>query len=363
MRRLVPLTLALGAALALAPAGASAAVAGLSSTDGESLVYSADPGEANRLTVSRAGDRLVFDDQGATITAGDGCESVAPTRVTCAAPSARFVSVELGDEDDVATTGGDIGDVGTTVALAGEQGSDTLRGTVDRNLIDGGAGGDFLQAGPGTESIDATLTFGGSSAEMPEVVAERDTVRCVPALDSVEFRSVQVDELDEVDGDCGVPLSVFTADAVVVRGTEGPDGLNGHFFPTKLYGLGGDDRLSGTGTPANRMDGGAGNDTIESGGLLLGGDGDDRLSSAIANDIAVRQSGGAGNDLLLGRYGNDRLVGGPGRDRISGGSGNDYLNARDGERDSVRCGDGRADRAVVDRGDSVARDCERVSRR
>jgi Ca2+-binding RTX toxin-like protein len=158
-------------------------------------------------------------------------------------------------------------------------------------------------------------------------------------------------------------VSVYTASAVVSRGTDGADQLNGNFYPTQLYGLGGDDRLFGTGTEANRMDGGPGNDTIESGGLMLGGEGDDRLTSAIANDILVRQDGGPGNDLMIGRYGNDRLTGGPGADRMSGGSGNDYLNARDGERDSVRCGDGRKDRVVADRVDSVARDCERVTRR
>jgi Ca2+-binding RTX toxin-like protein len=119
----------------------------------------------------------------------------------------------------------------------------------------------------------------------------------------------------------------------VSRGTDGADLLNGNFFPTRLYGEGGDDRLFGTGSTANRMDGGPGNDQIESGGLLLG------------------------------RYGNDRLVGGTGPDRISGHSGNDYVNALDRERDSVRCGDGRSDRVIADRVDSVARDCERVSRR
>ena len=61
------------------------------------------------------------------------------------------------------------------------------------------------------------------------------------------------------------------------------------------------------------MDGGAGNDEIESGGLLLGSEGDDRLSSGIANDISVRQEGGPGNDvdhdrLDAGRHHTDRSV-------------------------------------------------------
>ena len=42
-------------ALLCLPAGAGAAVAGRDSLDGETIVYAADPGEANRLTVSHDG--------------------------------------------------------------------------------------------------------------------------------------------------------------------------------------------------------------------------------------------------------------------------------------------------------------------
>ena len=344
----------------LVPAGASAAVAGQSSTDFESLVYSADPGESNRLTVSREGDRIVFDDPGATISAGRGCTSISPSRVTC--ESAFFVSAELGDRDDEAGTTGELGETGS-VFLSGEQGSDTLRGSVASTSLNGGPGTDVLEAGAGTTAVNAIVTLGnGSSLEMPDLVIDRDTINCLTRADA-GTRSITVDESDVLNGDCGGETHLYTAEAVIGRGTEGPDSLSGSFYPTRLYGLGGDDRLFGTGTTANRMDGGPGNDQIESGGLLLGGEGDDRLSSAIANEIPVRQDGGPGADVLLGRYGGDRLVGGTGPDRISGGPGNDYVNARDRERDSVRCGDGRSDRVTADRADSVARDCERVSRR
>ena len=150
MQRLLLLALACAAALTLVPASASAAVAGRSSVDGETLVYSADPGEANRLTVSREGDRVVFDDPGATaISPGNGCTSVSATRVTCDAPSGGFTAVELGDGDDQATTAGDLGEFAGQIGLDGEQGNDTLRGTADSNFLDGGPGEDTLDAGPG----------------------------------------------------------------------------------------------------------------------------------------------------------------------------------------------------------------------
>ena len=72
--------------------------------------------------------------------------------------------------------------------------------------------------------------------------------------------------------------------------------------------------------------------------------------------------GTAGPDVIAGRGGSDRIYGGKGRDRLDGGAGNDAIYARDGVRDVVRCGTGR-DRVEADRGDSVARDCESVSRR
>ncbi|MCW2924948.1 MAG: hypothetical protein JWM98_2352 [Thermoleophilia bacterium] len=67
----------------------------------------------------------------------------------------------------------------------------------------------------------------------------------------------------------------------------------------------------------------------------------------------------AGNDVINGGAGNDRLTGGAGRDRVSGGAGNDLVNVRDGKPgDVATCGPGR-DRVLADRGDRVARDCER----
>lgn len=95
------------------------------------------------------------------------------------------------------------------------------------------------------------------------------------------------------------------------------------------------------------------------GDRLVGTNGPDELRGLAGDD---RLSGLAGNDRLSGGDGNDRLTGGRGADTLIGGRGNDVLSARDGKRDTVDCGAGRRDRAVVDRRDRV-RGCERVSRR
>jgi RTX calcium-binding nonapeptide repeat (4 copies) len=107
----------------------------------------------------------------------------------------------------------------------------------------------------------------------------------------------------------------------VLNGTRGRDTLLGYDGSDRLYGLGGAD-------------------------CLLGHRGADFLA------------GGRGNDALRGGVGRDTLRGNGGRNRLYGGEGNDRLDARNGRRDLVNCGAGRADVARVDAADRV-RGCER----
>jgi peptidoglycan/xylan/chitin deacetylase (PgdA/CDA1 family) len=102
--------------------------------------------------------------------------------------------------------------------------------------------------------------------------------------------------------------------AKVKRGTAGPDSLVGTTGPDTLSGLGGSDDLTGRG----------------------------------------------GKDKLLGGPGADRLIGGIAADRLFGGPGNDRLVARDGVIDTVNCGSGSGDLALVDSDDRVAPNCEKV---
>lgn len=90
---------------------------------------------------------------------------------------------------------------------------------------------------------------------------------------------------------------------------------------------------------------------------VVGTNGPDVLRGGSRGD---KLYGKGGNDRLFGLGGNDLLVGGPGADLLVGGAGNDRLGARDGARDTVRCGPGR-DIAVVDAQDRV-RSCESVLR-
>ena len=93
---------------------------------------------------------------------------------------------------------------------------------------------------------------------------------------------------------------------------------------------------------------------------IAGTDGPDRLAGTSRADTIA---GRAGGDRLSGGAGADFLHGGPGRDSLDAGRGADRVAASyDGARDVVRCGAG-TDIVNADLVDSVAADCELVSRR
>lgn len=85
----------------------------------------------------------------------------------------------------------------------------------------------------------------------------------------------------------------------------------------------------------------------------------DVLRGLGGNDLLI---GKAGADTLFGGAGNDTIDGGPGADVLDGGPGNDRVSARDGQRDTIRCGTG-FDTVTADNDDTVTRGCETVKRR
>jgi hypothetical protein len=91
---------------------------------------------------------------------------------------------------------------------------------------------------------------------------------------------------------------------------------------------------------------------------VLGGEGADALTMG---DAADSVDGGGGNDRIAAGGGGDIVDAGLGVDDIDAGPGDDDIRVRDGEADTVRCGDG-GDRVAADGADTVAGDCEAVSR-
>ena len=126
--------------------------------------------------------------------------------------------------------------------------------------------------------------------------------------------------------------------ADVLYGGAGNDSITGGTGNDYIQGDTGDDRIDGE-DGLDRLYGGEGNDAIYGGfgddfihalqgnDLTSGGAGNDTLDGHDGNDVI---DGGTGNDLLYGGAGNDSITGGAGNDRIEGGSGLDLMNGGTG---------------------------------
>jgi Ca2+-binding RTX toxin-like protein len=170
--------------------------------------------------------------------------------------------------------------------------------------------------------------------------------RCSP----VGVRSVLVSLGDRFDR-----LRVNVPVPAVLYGDGGNDEIFSEDASTRADGGTGDDLIGG-GRSDDTLYGGAGDDDV--GGslgpdLLLGGPGDDQVYGGYGTD---ELRGEQGADLMLGGANDDRLSGGPNDDRVNGEHGDDHIAgdfgsdvltgsngddqilSRDGQPDSVACG-------------------------
>jgi Ca2+-binding RTX toxin-like protein len=223
---------ALVAAL-LAPSLAPAATAFVD--DGDAFYYAA-PGEANDVTVTQDGFNLAtlhLVDLGASITAGDGCQSVSEHEVTCAMTD-QFLAVRLDDLDDSFAAGA----MKTAIFWAGGEGEDTAQGGQGVDEFWGEAGDDTIRTGAGAA------------------------------------------DLWEVQGN-------------FAHGGDGNDTLIGGSYGDELRGGAGDDSVTGNGGH-DTVVGGKGNDSVSGGRLrdnVGGGEGHDTLSGNGGNDWLYARDG------------------------------------------------------------------------
>jgi Ca2+-binding RTX toxin-like protein len=113
----------------------------------------------------------------------------------------------------------------------------------------------------------------------------------------------------------------------VVFGADSESGeiLKGGSGTDRIYGGSGDDVLRGN-AGGDHLEGGRGDD------LVLGGQGNDDLSGDQGSDEI---DGGAGGDRLRGGAGDDVLTGGRGDDRLEGGSGHDTYIVDSGDGNDI----------------------------
>ena len=253
----------------------------------------------------------------------------------------------------------------------GRSGDDTIEAGSGDDQSYGGEGDDLLRDGPGNDVISGGIGV--------------DTYHVQNALGSVAIDLGIVTAQDTGGADTDVIVGVENlvgssfgdrligdAGANELRGVEGDDTLNGMVGNDRLEGGDGNDTLLG-GLGDDTLVGGVGNDIL-SGGLgnnrLFGGNGSDTASYADAaagvevmlGTIALQQTGGAGEDLILGvenLTGSDHddtlagdgaaniIVDGLGTDTVNGNGGADTLYLGQIEGDQYD-GGGGIDLLIVD---------------
>ncbi|WP_234461617.1 beta strand repeat-containing protein [Stutzerimonas stutzeri] len=244
-----------------------------------------------------------------------------------------------GDDTFNAGGGDDLGDGGSgndtlvggsgNDTLAGGTGNDTLYGgdTLDsagsgNDNLDGGSGDDQILAGDGDDTVD-----GGSGNDAIDAGSGNDSVSGGDGSDSITAGSGN----DTVDGGSG-------NDAI--NAGDGDDNVNAGIGDDSVVGGAGNDTLDGSSgvdtidysaetdavtvnlTSGNATGTGSGNDTLQNFENILGGAGNDTLTG---NDAANRVDGGAGSDSISTGAGNDWIRFDADDTLVDGGSGNDTL--------------------------------------
>ena len=303
--------LAAGAALMLvSPAVAHAAKVQVALYDfrdpaSDYLVYRADPGEQNRVTIEAvAGQKRTWRvvDEGAILTTGDGCTRRSDHEATCRRPA--FGDLNTGDLDDVVRVRS-----GFSSQVAAGPGDDTVVTSGGADTLNGNGGRDVLRAGGRDDQV--------TDGDYPAVGVGPDTLDGGSGDDRVSYANREA------------PVSVD----VTATGPQGEPGEG--------------DTLTGFE-----------NASVESTGDRLIGD--DRANSL--------QSFGS-HGVLRGRGGDDSLdADWEGRDVVSGGPGDDYLQLSTAFVDDsyvvlpdrISCGSGRDEVSFPVEQQFVPLDCEIV---
>ena len=265
------------------------------------------------------------------------------------------VTANGGDGNDlVDATGALIGNV--RLLLNGNDGNDTISGSLGNDTIDGGAGNDLasgnagndlilgqagndsLGGGLGNDTIDggdgADLINGQQGDDSLLGGTGNDNINGDVGNDTIDGGAGD-DNLNGMAGDDSI-LGGVGQDAI--SGGIGNDTLDGGRNDDTINGNAGDDLIRGdhgndyinAGDGNNTVSGGDGDDTIMTGAgndIIKGGDGNDRINAGAGDDIII---GGDGNDTVLGGAGNDIILGGDGNDSLDGQAGNDTIAGQQG---------------------------------
>lgn len=225
--------------------------------------------------------------------------------------------------------GGNDGFSGGPGADTMEMGADGSQDAAGADVFDGGTGIDLVDYGLRTAPLTITVGTGaddGAAGEGDTILAA-DVVRTGSGNDVVTLAAGAAGRIEAGAGDDDLTGS----DQADVLLGSGPDLAPGS----------GDDVLDGRGGPDD-LRGGDGTDTVDYGS---------RTAAVSVTADGLANDGEAGeNDLVQGDV-----------ESVVGGSGDDTIVMRDGRAGTITCGAG-TDSVVADDADTVAADCETVSR-
>jgi len=294
-------------------------------------VFTANPGEANLLSVSSSpvGPHTIqFSEGTLAITAGSNCNQISPTIVRCYGINA---TASLGDQDD--TYGGDFrsaqvdggpGDDSLAAPgnLLGGDGDDDLFGTASTSdVLDGGYGADQLDALGGNDVLrggpGADTYLGGQGDDRLETSYDGDDFQGGAGFDTVDYTNwSSFDPSCFPIQDCPVGVTV-TFDGTANDGNfdlDDPDRLtpldNVHNDVESVIGTAVTDTIDGGSAALDQTFNGAGGDDA-----IAGGAGADALNGGSGHDTIT---GGAGADAIAGEGDDDSLTGGPDTDTVVG---------------------------------------------
>lgn len=364
------------------------------------LTYQAAAGESNNVTVSDDGTTLTLIETGANITSvTGGCTRVNNQKLTCPLASVSAVIVQAGNNNDVLTStasknfsvyGGDGNDTinsfgnGLTVnnTLRGEAGNDTLvggdgfdvlLGGDGNDSLDGGVGRDYLYGQAGVDTlhyeartnpvyVDLNGASGGIGAAEDDDLLD-DTVENVKTGSHNDTIIGNDQATNTVWGGAGNDNVTAGSASLTAYGQDGNDSLTGSASGDWLYGNEGHDHIEG-GAGGDHMNGQNGYDILVGsleGDSIYGGNDVDTLNyEAESTDIEINSLYNYAADLLNPESAFDEIHGDI--EVVTSGSGADSIDtAGDGLENTVKC-KGGIDAVVADTTDTVAGDCENVTR-
>ena len=232
------------------------------------------------------------------------------------------------------------GTVRLGLTLTGNEFNNTVNGAGGNDTLFGGAGNDTLNGGAGADTMSGGLgndTYIVDNAG--DVVTEAAGQGTDTVNTSVSYTLAAGSEVEILNGTVGVAGTV----GLTLTGNEFDNTVNGAAANDTLFGGAGNDRLNG-GAGADAMSGGTGNDTyiVDNAGDVVTenlSEGTDTVNTNLAsytlganvenlNFTGAGNFAGTGNTLanvIVGGAGNDTLDDGGvgGADTLNGGAGND----------------------------------------